>query len=137
MSIVWDETLAVGNAAIDADHRRMMALIAQLEAAAAGPVDCAAIGAVLTELAQLTADHFTREEALQAAIGFPDLDAHSTSHEMLLKRLDAVMSHYATGCDEVRAGIVRTLGDSLATWLLNHIINNDMEFKPYVTGMPG
>ncbi|TAN57884.1 MAG: bacteriohemerythrin [Magnetospirillum sp.] len=134
MSIVWDETLAVGDAAIDADHRRMMALIAELESAATGTADCGAVGRTLAELTQLTAEHFAREEALQAAVGFPDLDAHRTSHEMLLKRLDAVLAHYADGCDEVRAGIVRTLGDSLATWLVTHIANNDMDFKPYVAG---
>lgn len=137
MSIVWDETLAVGNAVIDADHRRMMALIALLEAASAGPVDCAAIGRTLSELTQLTADHFAREEALQVAVGFPDVEAHRTSHEMLLKRLVSIMAHYAGGCDEVRSGIVRTLGDSLATWLVSHIANNDMEFKPYVMAEPG
>ncbi len=137
MSIVWDETLAIGDAAIDADHRRMMALIATLEAAAAGPVDCAAVGGTLAELVQLTTDHFAREEALQVKVGFPDREAHRTSHVMLLNRLEAVMTHYADGCDEVRAGIVRTLGDSLATWLVTHIANNDMEFKPYMAETPG
>ena len=132
MSIVWDETLAVGDAVIDADHRRMMALIAMLEAAAAGPVDCDGIGRTLAELTQLTADHFAREEAFQRRIGFPDIEAHCTSHAMLLKRLDAILTHYADGCDEVRNGILRTLGDSLATWLVSHIANNDMEFKSYM-----
>lgn len=134
MPIVWDETLAVGDAAIDADHRCMMALIGMLEAAAAGPADCAAIGETLGELIRLTIDHFAREEELQRRIGFPDLDAHRTSHAMLLKRLEAVMAHYADGCDEVRAGMLRTLGDSLATWLVTHITSNDMEFRPYVVG---
>ena len=132
MSIVWDETLAIGDAAVDDDHRRMMALIALLETAAAGPVDCAGVGRVLAELTQLTIDHFAREEALQRRIGFPHLETHRLSHAMLLKRLQAIMAHYADGCDEVRAGIVRTLGDSLATWLVSHIANNDRDFKRYM-----
>jgi len=132
VSIAWNDTLVVGDESIDADHRRMMELIATLETAAPGPVDCTAVGATLAELARLTAEHFTREEALQEAVGFPDRDAHRTSHVMLLKRLDAIMAHYADGCDEVRSGIIRTLGDSLATWLVGHIVNNDMEFKSYV-----
>lgn len=132
MSIAWNEALAVGDAVIDSDHRRMMALIAELESAAAGQFDCHTFGATLSELARLTAEHFTREEELQAAIGFPELDAHRASHDMLLKRLDAVQTHYADGCDEVRAGMIRTLGDSLATWLVVHITTSDMEFKPYV-----
>lgn len=134
MSIAWDEALAVGDPGIDSDHRRMIMLIAQLEAAAGGEIDCAAIGRTLRDLAALCRDHFSREEALQRAVGFPEADSHRTAHEMLLKRLESVLAHYADGCDEVRAGIVRTLGDSLATWLVSHIVNNDMEFKPYVAG---
>ncbi|RAU23973.1 hemerythrin [Paramagnetospirillum kuznetsovii] len=133
MSIAWDETLALGDAVIDADHRRMMELIALLETAAGGG-EAAGIRQVLAELAQLCRDHFIREEALQARIGFPDREAHRTAHEMLLKRLDAVISHYDDGDAEIRSGIIRTLGDSLATWLISHITNSDMEFKPYMGG---
>jgi hemerythrin len=136
MSIVWNETLEVGDAAIDADHRRMIDLIAILEAAASGPGQGGHVGRTLAELAQLTAEHFAREEALQDRIGFPDRHAHRASHEMLLKRLDSVMAHYSIGSDDVRAGIIRTLGDSLATWLVTHITNSDMEFKPYMSGSP-
>ncbi len=135
MSIAWDETLTVGDAAIDADHRCMMNLIAAIEAAATGPVDCAAIGRTLAELTRLTAEHFAREEALQRSIGFPDIDAHRLSHDMLLKRLDAVLAHYLDGGDDVRKGIIRTLGDSLATWLVTHIATNDMEYKPYMAAV--
>jgi hemerythrin len=133
MSIAWDEALAVGDQIIDSDHRRMIVLIAELESAACSEVDCAAIGRTLRDLADLCRQHFAREEQLQQSVGFPEAEAHRVAHEMLLKRLDAVLAHYADSCDEVRTGIVRTLGDSLATWLVSHIVNNDMEFKPYVT----
>jgi hemerythrin len=132
MPIVWDETLAVGEAVIDADHQRMIELINALEEAAATPPPDGGVGRTLAELSRLCREHFVREEALQRAIGYPDHENHRLSHDMLLKRLDSVISHYEDGCDEVRAGIVRTLGDSLATWLATHISNNDMEFKPYV-----
>lgn len=133
MSIAWDETLALGDTAIDADHRRMIELIALLEAASSGCLEHWRVSGVLDELSSLCREHFAREEELQARIGFPDREAHCTAHLMLLKRLDAVISHYTDGDQEVRAGIVRTLGDSLATWLLSHISNNDMEFKPYMS----
>jgi hemerythrin len=132
MSIAWDEALAVGDPIIDSDHRRMIVLIAELEAAACSEIDCAAIGRTLQDLADLCRLHFAREEQLQQTVGFPEAEAHRTAHEMLLRRLDAVLAHYTDGCDEVRAGIVRTLGDSLATWLVKHITDNDMDFKPYV-----
>jgi len=137
MSIAWDEALAVGDPIIDSDHRRMIALIADLEAAAHGEVDCRAIGRTLRDLTDLCREHFAREEALQLSVGFPEADSHRTAHDMLMKRLDAVQAHYADGCDEVRSGIVRTLGDSLATWLVKHIVDSDMEFRPYVAAAQG
>ena len=132
MSIAWNEALAIGDPIIDADHRRMIELIARLEVAAGLEIDCAGIGRTLRDLTDLCREHFDREERLQHAVGFPETDSHRTAHEMLMKRLDAVLAHFTDGCDEVRAGIVRTLGDSLATWLVSHIVNSDMEFKPYV-----
>lgn len=132
MSIAWDDSLAVGDERVDADHRRMIELIARLEEAARTEVDCAAIGRTLVDLADLCHAHFAREEALQRSVGYPEAEEHRLAHLMLLKRLDAALAHYHGGCDEIRAGMLRTLGDSLATWLVNHIIENDMAFKPYV-----
>lgn len=135
MSIAWNEALALGDAAIDADHRRMISLIADLETAARGLAAASGVAGVLRELTELCREHFAREEALQRSVGYPRADSHRTAHEMLMKRLDSIRTHYEAGCDEVRAGIVRTLGDSLATWLINHILDADMAFKPYVTAM--
>ena len=122
----------LGEAVIDDDHRRMIGLIALLEAAARGELDLDATGRVLVELTELCREHFIREEEVQARIGFPDLEDHKVAHAMLQQRLDSTLRHYRDGDDEVRAGIVRTLGDSLATWLLTHITGSDMEFLPYM-----
>lgn len=132
MSIAWDESLALGDAAVDDDHRRMIALISQLESAARGVLVASGVAQVLDDLTELCREHFAREEALQLKVGYPEAEPHRTAHEMLMKRLDSVRAHFSEGNEEVRAGIVRTLGDSLATWLINHIVEADMAFKPYV-----
>ncbi|CAA7613184.1 conserved hypothetical protein [Candidatus Terasakiella magnetica] len=133
MSIAWTKELAVGDPIVDADHRRMIELIALLESAAAGSVGCDRAGEALVELTSLCLEHFAREEALLARIGYPGREEHATGHAMLIKRLEAVSVHYDQGDDDVKAGIIRTLGDSLATWLLTHITTADMDFKPYVS----
>ncbi|MGE5505954.1 MAG: bacteriohemerythrin [Actinomycetota bacterium] len=133
MAIAWTEALAVGDATIDADHRRMVELINELEdAAAALPVDCRRAGRALDGLRSFTADHFAREEALQQAVGLPDRDAHADKHRMLLQRLDALADHFSRSDDEVRAGMVRGLADPLATWLAEHIANSDVELRAYI-----
>ena len=132
MSIAWTESLALGDPVIDSDHRRMIVLIAALESAAGGGICLTETGRALAELSALCHEHFAREEDLQRRVGFPGHEDHALAHAMFLKRLDAVLAHFTDGDDEIRAGIARTLGDSLATWLLGHIANADMEFKPYM-----
>lgn len=132
MSIAWDESLSIGDTAIDADHREMIAMIACLEEAAAGLPDFAEIGRVLDRLVARCRDHFVREESLLDRIGFPGREEHRLCHGLLLDRLDSLVAHYGEGSDAVRADIVRTLGDSLATWMVGHITRNDAEYRPYV-----
>jgi len=132
MPIAWDDSFAIGDDTIDADHRAMMALIGRLDAVTARPGNGRAVEASLTQLRDLCRAHFRREEALQRAIGFPDLEGQRLGHQMLLKRLDAVLAHFSDGSDQIRAGILRTLADSLATWLVFHITRGDAEMRPYV-----
>lgn len=132
MAIAWDDSFAIGDDEIDADHRAMMALIGRLQTITSGLGDGEAIVSAISQLRDLCFGHFLREEALQHRIGFPDIEAHRLGHQMLLKRLDAVLSHFAVGCDQIRAGILRTLGDSLATWMVFHITRGDIEMRPYV-----
>lgn len=132
MPIAWKESFAIGDEAIDADHRAMVALIGRLDAVTARPAAGPGVEATIAQLRDLCRAHFQREEALQRAIGFPDFDGHRLGHQMLLKRLDAVLAHFSGGCDQIRAGILRTLGDSLATWLVFHITRGHAEMRPYV-----
>jgi len=132
MPIVWDAAFCLGEEAIDADHRAMMALIRVLEGVAARPGSGSAVEALLIQLRDLCLAHFTREEAFQRAIGFPDLDGPRLGHQMLLKRLDAVLAHFSSGSDQIRAGILRILADSLATWLAFHITRGGAAMRPYV-----
>ncbi|CCG41548.1 bacteriohemerythrin [Magnetospirillum molischianum] len=132
MSIAWDDSFAIGDEEIDADHRAMMALIGRLQTVTSGLSDGEAIVSAISQLRDLCFGHFVREEALQGRIGFPDIEAHRLGHQMLLKRLDAVLKHFADGSDQIRFGILRTLGDSLATWMIFHITRGDSEMRPYV-----
>lgn len=132
MAIAWDDSYAIGDDGIDSDHRAMMALIGRLQTLTSGLGDGESIVSTISQLRDLCFGHFVREEALQTRIGFPDIEAHRLGHQMLLKRLDAVLRHFAEGSDHIRFGILRTLGDSLATWMVFHITRGDIEMRPYV-----
>jgi hemerythrin len=135
MAIAWTDNLLVGDETIDADHRRLIELINELDAAAAAaPIDCRRAGRALDGLAAFTAEHFAREEALQRAVGLPGRDAHRQKHRMMLQRLDALSDHFRRSDDDVRATMVRGLADPIGTWLADHIAKSDVKLRAYVRG---
>lgn len=136
MSIAWEESLSIGHAEIDADHRRLIALVNALERAAVrDAVDCARVGRLLAELTALAAAHFAREEAVQRTIGFSEADTHRRRHDMVLRRLRALEDHFAHADADVRRTIARTLANPLAVWLVGHITNEDVRMREYVDAL--
>jgi len=133
MSIAWDESLSVGDPAIDTDHQAMIEMIARLQEVADGLPDFSEIGRLLERLLACCRDHFVREEVIQESSGFPGAEDHRSNHALLLRHLESLVSHYVESCDAARAEIVRTLGDSLATWMVGHIGRHDSEFRAFLT----
>ena len=76
----WTADLSVSVQSLDTDHKIIITLINQLNDAiqAGEPKDT--VSQVLDALLDYTDYHFSREEALMAACGYPDLDAHKRTH---------------------------------------------------------
>ena len=132
MSIAWDDSLAVGDPALDSDHRHMVELIAALESAALAPFDPGRVSGLLTDLLDHCRAHFVREETVMHRVGFPGLEDHRLRHDLLRRRLEGLVAHYGDSPDEVRAEILRTLGDSLATWMIGHVTRCDRDYRPFL-----
>lgn len=132
MSIEWRDAMNVGDPSIDADHRHLVELINDFEAAIAGRVDHRAVGHVLMGLVQYTADHFTREEEIMAEIRYPYLDSHRRSHRDVLKKLTELARDYVAAEKARRDEMIRSMAGFLREWLIDHIIHSDLRMKPYV-----
>ncbi|QNT70591.1 bacteriohemerythrin [Defluviicoccus vanus] len=125
----WRDNLSLDVPAVDKDHRHLIDLLNRLRYMALAGDDRQAVGDVLWELVQYTAEHFTREEMLMRLSGYPGYKAHRHIHDNLRQRVADLYTEYR----RVPATFdVQEFYQFLADWLLMHILGEDMKIKPYV-----
>ncbi len=127
----WSEALSVGVPEIDADHKLLFDLVDQARAAIDGAEVESVLPCVLAALIDYTDYHFAREERMQQAIGFSEARAHRDQHEMLRQRVRAFAAALDVGEFDPIALI-----SFLEAWLVEHIVRQDMRFKPLANGNP-
>ena len=127
--VTWDaETHGVGIAEIDLQHRRLVEIINQLEAALQAGAEARTLRDLLDMLIQFTEFHFFTEEHYMRRHGFPDEAPHREGHHHLVDQLLALRAEFAnTGKNEAR----NTIG-FLRDWLLDHIVNADKELGAFL-----
>ncbi len=131
--VEWTDELSVGVSSLDHDHQHLIGLLNQLHEVIRRKDAHAVIGAVLAELIAYTDHHFTAEETLMAEAGFPGLDAHRRTHDMLRRR---VLDYQAEYLDDPHHVIAAELFDFLCDWLVHHIKTEDMEYRAALTRPP-
>jgi hemerythrin len=127
--IPWDESYRVGVPVIDEDHRKLFALINELFAAIAAGAGADQVAAAFEDLVLYTRVHFGREEQFMAKAGYPGLAVHKAAHERLVARvLEFYRRHLAGG---ETAGIEEEARRFLTTWLVSHVLEEDMDYRPW------
>lgn len=108
--LTWHDGLNVGVGFMDDDHAAAAGLINALAAA-----DLDGRLAALPHFIVHCRDHFGREQALMAEVGFFATACHTAEHERVLAELAAVL-------DALRAGDPRDgyFSRDLPGWLLDH-----------------
>jgi hemerythrin len=132
MSLQWGEALSVSNDLIDNDHKYLIDLIneTELEIQQRHRTE---LESVLTKLTMYSQFHFAREEKIAAAAGFGEVAQMHDSHAYLLKKL---AEFKAENEDFWSDASMDTFGSFLQTWLLNHVMKEDMLLKPFMEKFP-
>jgi hemerythrin-like metal-binding protein len=118
----WDDSLSTDHAEIDNDHKKLIEMINTLSKSIGLRNRDAILNHSLLELQRYTVDHFSREESLLSARGYPELYRHKTEHKYFLLKINEFMHAYKSG----RTGLTQELVDFLKKWLYSHIHNSDM-----------
>ncbi len=120
----WRDGYSVGNEAMDQQHRRLIALINELDEVIQKGCDLEQLSPVLDSVIDYTKTHFASEEAFMEKIGYPDLENHKEAHRVLVRQVMDLREE-VQGCDPE---VIARLFVFLQTWLVSHIVGVDNKY---------
>lgn len=115
----------IGIEEIDAQHRELFALLAELESFSGKGFSPEAARDALSRLSNFANVHFAVEESLMRMLGYPDILAHVAEHQRFRKQLADFQQRLLDG------DIAGQLHRFIANWLANHIDVTDRKYVPH------
>ena len=122
----WSHELDTDIHVIDEQHKRIVGYINDL-IEARETLDKQKVGNVIDELVDYTISHFAFEESLMEQAGYPFLAPHQKIHGLFIKKVSAFVERFKEGED-----VTDELLIMLRKWLINHIQNEDGDYKKAV-----
>lgn len=132
MSImIWNEDYSVGVDSLDNDHIILFSLINYLNDARLEGQETKIVGKLLDTLVQYAVGHFQREETRMRKAGYGEdaFNLHKEEHAQFGKQILDLQQRFEKQGSE---GLGEDLGEFLSGWLVDHILDTDMQYKPYV-----
>lgn len=131
MFLVWSDSLSVGVASIDAEHKKLIGLANDLHEAMNNRAGASKIGTVLDEMIAYTKTHFGHEEAEMAKHNYPGLPEQRHQHAVFLVKVHELQAEYRKRQNpQVLTIPVWTF---LSQWLTGHIKGTDKKFAVWLT----
>lgn len=126
----WNESYSVGNATLDNEHKKLLALCAQ---AAACMEDNSFEGislfhSILNDLCLYADRHFQTEEAILARNAYPQLAQQRSEHEEYKAQLADFLFAATSGTIDKEG-----LHQYLSNWWQHHILESDMLYKEHLS----
>ncbi len=121
--VEWDNSLSVGIATIDAQHRTLFELINRLEGVS--ELQRTELESVIDALLDYAQIHFQTEEEYFQRYAFTERDAHEREHSEFIVQAVAFRKQFEEGCNVP----VRQIHGFLIDWLSRHIRVSDMKFR--------
>ena len=125
---IWNDELNTGIREIDDQHRQFFTIINRLQTAFGSFAERGVLVDTFTQLIEYLRVHFDTEEALLEQCAYPDLAQHRELHARFTQEVTELFRAYLRDT----AGITRATIDFLRDWLVNHIMNEDMNYKRYL-----
>jgi len=128
--IIWNDSFSVGVETMDRHHQQLAQLINRLAEHTSENLSSEAVADILDALVRYAEYHFQQEEELLAQANYRELDAHRQEHLQFCEIISET-------CYDATHGIVgaRELFSYLTRWWRNHILHEDMKYKPVLTSL--
>jgi len=130
--IVWNEKLKTGDDEIDRQHQTLIDKINQLELMLTdtNPTkeECEFLIHLVTFLESYTKEHFQFEENCMERYRCPVHARNKAAHQEFLKFFEEFRESYRH--HGFRPDVIRTLHQTVKSWIEGHILQVDMQLKP-------
>ncbi len=124
----WSEKYSVNIRAIDDQHKKWIQILNELHDAMKSGRGKDIVGKVLDELVDYTRVHFSSEEKLMEANGYPLFEGHKRLHEDMVRELELLKTKHNEGKTVLTLDVMQLLKN----WLSEHIIGTDKNYAAYL-----
>lgn len=126
--VQWNESYSVHNKELDAQHKRLFAMMNRLhEAMSVGEAN-KMVGKLLVELGDYAKHHCAAEEEKLEHAGYPRLAQHRREHVVLAKQIAELAEQHRAG----QVTVALRLMTYLQEWLQNHVLTNDQLYSEWL-----
>ncbi len=127
--IEWNDSYSVGNVKIDTQHKKLVAIINELNDSMGSGKGKEVLNKVLFELIQYVSSHFKTEEELMVKYGYDEYEMHRYEHEKLTDEVQRFYEDYKAG----KVVITIQLMNFLRNWLMDHILVKDKRLGKFLS----
>jgi len=124
----WKPEYSVGVAQIDAQHKQLFEMAADLHKAMLSGQAKSALASLLARLVSYTRSHFATEEGLMQSSHYSGYAHQKAEHDALTQKVMAFQKDFEAGRVAVSVEILQFLGG----WLREHIGVTDRKFGAYL-----
>ncbi len=128
----WKEEYALGNGAIDEQHKRLFELGSEIhdllkQKRSEDKYDD--LMGLIKGLADYTVYHFDFEEGMLEAAGYPNLADHQEEHRKFVEKLDELSTQ---DLEVFQNKVAFEMLGFVANWIERHILDTDVQYKGFV-----
>ena len=126
--IEWSEKFSVGHMLMDTHHKVFFEMVKEFsELPNKGNHE--AIKERITFLAEYAAMHLEAEEKLMLHAGYPEYGKHKAVHDAFTREVLSIQESFDKNQATITSDDILKL---IQDWLVNHIMGDDMLYRPYV-----
>ncbi len=126
----WNEKYSVNIREIDEQHMKLIGMVNRLDEAMLQGKGKAALGEILAALIQYARTHFSTEERLMRANGYPEYEEHKRKHDLMTEKVAHLYRDFQDGKATITFEVMKFLKD----WVDKHILGTDRQYAPFLNG---
>ena len=127
-AFIWRDTFSVQVAAIDTDHRRLIAIANAIMNDLHAKAGRDLLAGDFDSLADFTRDHFAAEEKKMAQLDYPGMQTHARKHSDMFNQVTEFKQRVLAGDPPDKASFLHFF----ETWLVRHILNEDHKYGAFL-----